>query len=280
MSTEQTPEAEVIVDIAREAERNLVEVGETGVQNLVLVPTGQKPELLDLDPYQPVPRRARGTVNVATVDSLVAYVKKHDNADTSTLWVHPDNGKIVAVLNDHGPDGGATNGAGWGDHRALLTLQPTPEWEAWQQLDGRQLPQERFAEHIEDRLVDIVQPSGADLLDIVQTLTGATAVEWKSGTRLQDGTVQLRYEETMTAKAGQKGDLEIPSVFVLAIAPFLGEPRTDITARLRYRMPSESLTIGFKLDRPEDVVRQVITSLTGRLGDEFGADRVFIGEPR
>lgn len=274
-------DAQAIIDVAREAEDNAFGYRTLPLDSddVVLLPTRTgPPQVLDLEKYKDQPRRTTGHVRFSTVSSFTAYVKTHRSPEHTTIWVHPTSGQAIAVLNDHAPDTDFP-GAGWGDHRATLTLEPSHEWETWIALDGKQLPQERFAEHIEDRIVDIVQPSGGDLLDIVQTLTGKTEVEWKAGTRLQDGQVQLRYEETISARAGAKDDLDIPSVFVLRLAPFLGEPRTDVTARLRYRIPGGKLTLGYKLDRPEDIVRRVIESLTERLAGEFG-DRVYTGTPR
>jgi uncharacterized protein YfdQ (DUF2303 family) len=282
MSTEKT-EAQAVIDIARQAaEMSLRGLDPAKDARLVSIatPHGYTRELLDLSEYLPIPQRARGVVAAQTVDSFVAYVARHDDAPSTTIWADIDHGVLTAVIDDHNAATGDQPDPGWGDHRAILTLKPTDEWRHWTNANGRWMDQEAFAEHIEDGQVEITTPAAGDLLDIVQTMQGHTAAEWKSATRLDNGSVQFVYQEEATARAGGTGDIEIPTRFELLIIPFLGEPPVALTARLRYRVKSGKLTLAYKLDRPADVKRDAIDRIADRLAEKFGNARVFVGSPR
>lgn len=227
---------------------------------------------LDLEKYALMPRRAQGTYRPATVEALVAVIERHHSADTTTIWVHPTSGKIVAVFND-----ASTTRPGFRDHSARLILTPTKEWTHWASQDGMLLGQATFAEHIEDGLPEIVSPPAADMLELAQTMQATFGAEFRSAIRLQDGSVQTVYNEQLDAAAGKSGQMTIPSTFSLAIAPFLGEQPYAVTARLRYRLNSGKLTIGYRLERPEQVVRDALDTIAAELSAKFAA--VYIGDP-
>lgn len=267
-------EAEAIIDVTREAAvGELREVDPRKVYSTV-VPEGFAIETVDFEYLLDVPKRMAGTVTVQTVDDFAGYVSRHDDQDGTTVWVDIETAQIIGVLDDHRQEG-----PGWGDHRALLRLKATEQWAHWAKLDGQLVEQEKFADHIEDGLKEIVEPSGPTMLEVVQTMQGATKADWKSAKRLQDGSVSFLYHEDATATAGGNGELDIPATFKLGMAPFLGEDEYAVTARLRYRVSSGKLQIGYKLDRPGDVVRDAIDQIAARLAQTF-TDRVFIGKPR
>jgi uncharacterized protein YfdQ (DUF2303 family) len=247
----------------------------------VLVPAGARHELVDvndlLERLELTPKRAKGTVAPQTVDDFARYVTRHDDTDRTTIWVDADGRAVTAVLNDHA---GTTSDAGWGDHRAQLRLKLTPEWQRWASHDAAYLDQEAFAEHIELGLPEIVQPDAADMLEVAQHIEGTKSAEFKGGHRLQSGAVAIEYVETVAARAGAKGDLEIPARFKLAIAPFLGEQPVELWARFRYRIRGDKLVLGYLLERPEDVIRQSVDDIAQRLVATFGEQRVFVGTPR
>jgi len=209
------------------------------------------------------PVRKTGAVAVTEHPSFSHYVNDHKVTDTTTLWANRDTGQITAVINGHSNDSEVSDdySAGWGDHRAVLTLRKTPAWIAWTQASGKMIDQVAFAEFLEDRAGDVVAPDHAVLLEIAGSIEGAKGAAYKSGVRLDNGEVQFRYEETVTAKAGQAGDLVIPSRIELGIAPFEGMDRYKITARFRYRINDGALRLGIVLDRPEDSLRQAFSEV-------------------
>jgi uncharacterized protein YfdQ (DUF2303 family) len=239
---------------------------EPGTVYSVTVPDGTQHQIVDLEKYLPVPSRKKGSAAFTEGGSLARYVKDHDAGDGSAmLYADPDALTVVAVLNGHRGDS-----AGWGDHRATLTLRHTPEWKHWLALNGQLVDQVKFAEHLEDGLAEIVEPPGAEMLELAQTFQANTKVAFKSFRQLDNGQRQVSYEETIDAKAGTKGNITIPPRFQLGLAPFDGAEPYRLDARLRFRIREGDLRIGYVLDRPDVVMRaafdDVLTSLETATG--------------
>jgi uncharacterized protein YfdQ (DUF2303 family) len=243
--------------------------------HVAVVPAGARAEVLDLERFAFAPRRPHGNYKAATVDAFVKFVERHASDDDTTVWVHPTDGTIRAVLNDHARGG---DQARWRDFVADLELRETEEWRHWLKRDGTLGGQEEFAEHIEEGITEIARPEGATLMEIAQTFHATTSANFRQATRLRDGRVQMRYDEEVQAAAGQSGELAVPDEIVLLLAPYVGEEAVEITARLRYRLGGGKLRIGYKLDRPERVKREALESIASQIGDAFG-DRVFLGAP-
>lgn len=214
----------------------------------VVVPNGGSVRVLDTDRFLSSPRRKEGAVALLDAESFAAYVNRHET-DDSLLYADPVHHTVTAVLNDHG------TGAGWRDHRAVLALARTTAWERWRSRSGLVGEQEKFAEHIEDSMADIAEPPAADLLELAQSFQATTKASFAQGMKLANGQRQFAYEETVDAKAGEKGRLTIPAEFLVVVAPFEGAEASTIAARLRYRLREGTLSIGYVLDRPEDFER-------------------------
>jgi uncharacterized protein YfdQ (DUF2303 family) len=239
----------------------------------VIVPQGAEFKLPDLHDWREVPTRKTGTAHPATVEALIAYVKQHDEADSTSVWVHPSEGNVVAIIDDHGPEGPQ-----WGEHRASLALAHTPEWLFWTAQDGNMVGQTEFAEHIERGMQEIEDPDAATVLEIAQSFHATSKASFRSATRLTSGEQQFQYDETIAASAGHKGELTVPAMIMLVLAPFVGEPDRKLTARLRYRLNSGSLTLGYVLDRPDVIVRDALADVAERLAATF--PHVYVGTPR
>lgn len=246
------------------------------IHAVVLKGTSERPEfveIVDLEEKLDEPRRKHGTFLPADVASFVAYVKNHHDENDSTIWIHRDTATITAILNDHSPIH-----PGWGDHKALLTLERTPEWQHWKGGDGRWFDQESFAEHVQQGVFEIAIPDPATMLEVAQSLQGHTSVSWKTARRLDNGEVSFAYQETMDATAGRTAQVEVPSEFTLNVVAFYGEDMSTVDARLRYRVRDGVLSIGYQLVRPHEVELGVLKLIRDRLGETF--PRVYMGKPR
>lgn len=224
-------------------------------------------EVVDTEKYASTPHRSKGTVTLHDADSLVRYLSKHA-LDETEIYADVQAQRVVAVINAHQ---GAENTPGWGDHRATLTLGSTPAWKAWSRHNGLWLGQLDFAEHVEDRIVDFVTPSGADMLELAQSFTAHRSVRFESSRRTKSGETTLVYKEDHEAAAGKRGDMAIPDAFELGLVPFEGSDAYKVTARLRYRISDGDLRLGYVLDRPEDVLRAAFLDVV--LSVELGTGR-------
>jgi uncharacterized protein YfdQ (DUF2303 family) len=230
---------------------------------------------LDLERLRGTPDRPRGVYKPATVASFEKYVERWQ-ADQATIWVHPTEGKIRAVLDDHEP---GERGAGWGEHRAELDLIVPPEWAFWLAKDRQLMPQGAFADHIEEGVRQIVAPDAATMLELAQSFHASTDATFRSRVVLASGEVRMAYDEKIDAQAGQDGSITIPQEFELAISPFVGEDPYKVMARFRYRVGGGDLTLGYALIEPELVVRDCLEKIAERLTERFSDLPVLIGEP-
>ena len=240
------------------------------VPQIMVVPAGAVAFQPDLSAWRVAPTRATGTYRPATVEAFQAVTELYAY-DATTVWVHPTSGKVVAVFDDN------ADGPGWQQHRAELTLKKTPEWEYWAAKNNTMMSQEDFAEHIEGGLEEIARPDAADVLEMAQSFHASHEASFRSQKRLATGEVQFLYDEQIKATAGTAGQLTVPTTILLSIAPFIAEDAVKITARLRFRLSSGKLTLGYILDRPDAVLRTALEGVAERLGDLF--PRVFVGEP-
>lgn len=213
--------------------------------------------------YRHRPRRKKGTYRVHDADSLVAYLAKHADAD-SEVWADTVEAKIVGVIDAHRQEA-IGDGQRHEEHRVEYAVLHTKSWKAWIANDGKLVDQSTFAELIEDRSLDIVRPSAADMLELAQSFRATTDVSFKSSKRLGNGERQFEFREQVDAGAGRDGQMEIPETFDLALQPFEGAERFKVTARFRYRINNGHLAIGYKLERPEDVLREAFLDVVGKV---------------
>lgn len=264
-------DAAAIIEAARETADPATLIGEDGPQAFV-IPKDATLEIPDLSAWRAYPYRKRGLYWPGTVQSLIDYVGKHADTDSTTIWIDQDDAVIAAVLNDHAP-----TEAHWGDHRAILDLKPSPEWLYWTKNDQKLLSQEEFVEHLEAGIDDILEPTGAELLELAQSFHATSGATFRSSIRLASGEQQLQYDETIAATAGARGEVTVPTRFMLGISPFVGEDPYKIVARLRFRVTGGTLRLGYYLDRPDRVRRDALEQIADRIAETFA--NVYAGVP-
>ena len=198
------------------------------------------------------PHRIIQAVTVQDVASFVAYYSLFSDPN-SRIFADEPNSKVLAILDYHAAGEGSPR---WGDHKLTLQLTASDEWKAWIGKNGQQakMSQTDFAEFIEDHTPDIRQPDAATMLEMARTLQAKTDVDYSSAVRLNNGQVQLTYNEQVKGTFGA-GKVEIPESFLISIPVYTGSERVPITARLRYRLVSGKLSIWYDLLRYRDVIR-------------------------
>src|SRR5262249_45120728 len=135
------------------------------------------------------------------------------------------------------------------------------------------------AEFLEDGVSSIVSPAAADVLEACRTLHVQRGVTFRSADRPQSGEIRFNYVEEDTVKAGRSGDVELPEIVTLEIAPWEGCEPARLTARLRYRLANGALLLGYRLTRPHEVLRAAWDTVVMVANKETGL-YVYAGIPR
>jgi uncharacterized protein YfdQ (DUF2303 family) len=231
---------------------------------------------LTADEYLEFPRRKRGTVTVRNVASFTHYYEKHSGPN-SEVFADLDVGTFTAVLDAHGEE---LDDVQWQQHRLVLQLQQTLPWKTWVANDRAMMPQQACAEFLEDNARDVTgkRVTAADLLEVAQHFQAHTKVNFTSGQRLATGQTQFTYVEEVEAKAGQRGTVEIPAEFDLAIQPYEDCAPKVMAARFRYRLANGELKLGYFLNDPARTARDACDEIAAKLAEACSVT-VMHGQP-
>lgn len=272
----ENTEAEVVERLTRQGVPSTrLEAHEPGAIGTILTPVGYTRESVDLERYLEEPRRTRGTVVLQDQASFAHFVREHADDPATHLYADRKKFLFTAVLNDAGVklvEGKASDLVvrGWGDHRATLQLDHTKEWQHWVKQNNQLMDQETFSQHIEDGINDIIEPDAADILEMATTFRINRDVQFASAHTLRSGVNQFTYVENENATAGRTREIEIPTTFLLHIAPFEGSQEYDLEARFRYRMQGGHLLLGYLLTRPWEMERTAFEDTGKFVADDTG----------
>ncbi|MDN5726085.1 MAG: YfdQ family protein [Propionibacteriales bacterium] len=253
---------------------------------LYAVLNGDKTDLVETPGYTDqhedgraqAPRSVMRSVTTEDAASFLAYLEANttlppatEGKDTPQVGIqhrydHPGQLEVWASLPSQNIVAHLDGGEGWHHHRATLALRLSREWAEWQAIDGQLLDQVKFAEFIEDHLSTIGDPDGATLLEVCQSLQAKTNVNFKSQQFLANGQRQIQFEETIEAKAGQKGGLKIPAELTLVLRPFQGCEPVAIQARFRFRISEGTLRLGVRMAEPEKALEDAFDGVVGEVG--------------
>lgn len=240
--------------------------GEPCKHPFAVVPVGYKVE--DLERFLPAPVRIRERLVLTTAMSFIDYWQRY-STDASVLFADFKSRSFKAVFDYHQSDSPANC-----EHVAFLKLEHSDEWLRWERNNRKPMSQVEFANLIEDNILDVRAPAGAELLEVAKTLQAQKKVEFRSGTDLQNGAAQLTYNEVIDGQAGAKGQLTIPTQIKLGLRIFRGCEAYEVSARLRYRIEDNGrLFFTYLIDNYErlledafeQIKKQVETGCAGQM---------------
>lgn len=225
-----------IIDLAAQTKCGQVITAEPG--HFILVPDGYS--LLSVEQFQHADKPARKTGRVTFVDvpSFSEYFSDFADPD-SQIFGDPERHTVTAILDYHKIGDGDPR---FCQHRATLNCTLTEEWETWIGGNNKQLDQTAFALFLEDNLLAIVDPPGAQMLDVARFLKATNKVDFESDVNLANGQVQFKYHETVQGRI-RGGEGATPEAFTLRLAIFRGGRPRDVTARLRWRITADKKLI-------------------------------------
>lgn len=243
----------------------------TGASPLMVVPEGfsihsLKGHLLD-------PERLDQRVTVLTAEAFLGYWNRF-STDDSVVFADERSATYTAFLDYHT----AVGKAGRCAHRAVYAAPKSKEWEIWAGANGKRVPQEQFAEFIEENYIDVSHPKHAEMIEVSRNLQVKKGISFSQTTRLSDGQTQLTYNEEIKGSVETRaGSMKVPDSFTLQIPVYLGGPKYQLEAHLRYRIEGGRLVIGYDLHRPHKVIETATTAVTASIVKGLEKSPVFLG---
>lgn len=247
-----------------------------GEAHFLVLPSGyQQQEITNaIEKANPTPKRKSGTVCLGDVPSLLQYLTDQAKPNNGYVYADVDARTITAVFNDHR----GVEMPGWRDHRAVFKAELTPEFKLWLENSGKPMSQTDFAEFIEDNFADIAGDDAGMLLNVATTIQASTGINFASAKRLQDGQVQLTYNEVIDATAGANGEMKIPQKFTLGVRIFKNGGGYALTARLKYRLASGSVKFFYELERAERAIEDAFNGYVEEVRNHESKYTVLIGK--
>ncbi len=202
---------------------------------------------------------------------------------------------LVSVLDYH--EGGPEGSPRFGKHRGHYPFPVSDEWKAWTGSNGaaKAMSQEAFAEFIENRIVDIADPSTAGvgvsamadgiggtfampakLLELSRGLQVNVGAAVKNAVNLGTGEAQINYVTTHADATGAA--LKVPTAFLIAIPVFVGGAPYQLAARLRYRVREGGITWFYELFRADAAFDHAVKEACTKAATDTGLP-LFFGTP-
>jgi uncharacterized protein YfdQ (DUF2303 family) len=206
-------------------------------------------------PHGIPPERVIANLNMQDAASFCSYVNSFKD-DRTRLFADTTLSALgfLAIIDYHPAAASTDAGAAqFLSHRAKFALRHSEEWKLWSGLDGKLVPQDQFAEFLEDNRSDIVTPDSATMLEVAKDLQANSSVNFASKINSQNGSATLRFDEQIDTKV-TSGQIIMPESFTISVPVFFGEAPIEITARLRFRISEGKLKFQYKLYRPVEVI--------------------------
>jgi len=198
------------------------------------------------------PKSIKQGVTLQNADAMADYLNRFKTAE-SLLLADVAASRILAAVDYHGAQSPALV-----EHRATLDLPFSEEWKIWSGINGKMSEQLEFARFIEENAPDIKAPDAGSLLEACRDLQARRNVSFIKAIRTETDNESFEFNDNTEART--KGDLELPTRFLLNIPVYFGDPPTEVYAFLRWKLDDAKLTLGIKLHRSE-LIRQAAFKL-------------------
>lgn len=247
-----------------------------------------------VDEYRTGPERAKGTTVLHDLSSFVQLVMRFQDQGSAIFADRSDpaSPSLTAVFDYSQGKGAAPR---FGEHRAVYPFPLSDEWKAWTSLHGKAMGQAAFAEFLEGRIADVVDPlsaletttaimesllckfaSPARLVDLARSLTVRIESVVANYQNLASGESVLRYDTVHTDERG--APLDVPGAFLISIPVFRSDVRYQLAARLRYRVKEGKVTWWFELYRSNETFDHAFSEACLRASAETTLP-LFFGAP-
>lgn len=229
----------------------------------VVVPDGpDKAKLEYIEPPEK-PARATGTYTFDTIESFDRFVAAQKGPTTAIYArrCEPDRPtrifEALAVLNE-----GERDQPAFRDYRAFLSPPLSESYKVWMGSNGKRFDGNKaFAEFLEDHFEEIVEPSGATIMELALNFNVTGSVSFANPVKLDNGSTALTIlKETANAAQVPSGKVVIPNKFRVRIPVLRDDARSySFEAHFRFRLENEGgVKIWYQFIRPDLVIERVV----------------------
>jgi uncharacterized protein YfdQ (DUF2303 family) len=228
-----------------------------------------------LDNCMDTPRRVESHIAISDLESFIQYINRYKEPSTIIKFSKSREGTVeaTAVIDFHQAPSAEfmENAPSWGSHTVTFSTEATTAWKTWTGSDERMMNQAKFADFIYQNIVDIQEPVGADMLEIIQTLKATAKGEFKNMKELK-GSYEIinRMEVTATSGAVDK-ELTLPESMKVSLVPFYGGPAIDLKADIMLEIPrgdSGHLALGYRFYRIDDALEMMAEVIKMKLEED------------
>jgi|GEM_PF-3355116 len=230
---------------------------------IALIPLGQ--QAVDLKPFLPDrPERKQVGLKFYDAQSFVAYVNEQKSEFTRIFAsIAKPPYMFKAVIDWHEPAGGK---ADWCEHQVTLELALSEQFRTWKEQDGNFMSQTEFAEFLKDNRFDILEPSGAEVLQLVMDLEATSEARCAGKVRDNDGVNLSFVENVNTSVGGQK--VTVPNTLRLKMPFFENLDAVEITADFKFRTIEGKMFFGYRMLGIEKMLRDAVKAAQVRIAQE------------
>lgn len=227
-----------------------------------------------LPPIDPVLTHIKQTVTFQDQASFSTYIAEHLNED-SRLFVDIERAVMTVVFDYHKAAGAEPARMA---HRAVYGMKLSDEWKRWTGIDGTKMPQMSFARFLEENVQDIVDPAGADVLELSLNLQAKKKVHFEAGVRLQTGSNQITFKEEIEANGGRKNLAVMPDFEIGIPVFFNGEPYR-VKCFLRYDIDDGKLSFKVDMNRRAHIHQHAVQESAKAVAAEHSLTPLFATLP-
>ncbi len=214
-------------------------------------------------------------------DDLRGFVEYVNQYKTETTAAFASRERIQVVFDYHGKENPK-----WCDHAIEFHYKRSQRWQLWEKNNNQWKSQEDFADFLDSGLDEIINPSQADVLDIVKNFRATVNAQAESNMGA-DGTV-FSYRQEIKGGSAKLTAVSIPEFLSVQVAPFDGLnvlnsliedeakkiPTYNFRAKMSWRMRQSAdaskpdfkvqlLSFDLAIDETLEAVRAALKELTG-----------------
>lgn len=241
----------------------------------MIVPAGYA--VRDLEGWKKeVPGYVDETIQTDDLSSFIDYLKRY-TAPYSVIFAAEGPTQFVAVLDYHQKKeetGKIT--ADRCEHRLVYSPKTSLPWQRWLGINKKSMGQVEFARFLEDNHNDVVAPSGADLLSIVNTFKVEGSVTYSKAITLQNGNVRFTFNDERRATGGIN-EMDVPERFTLGIPVYHRGTKFQFDVKLRYKVDGNgNLALSIEMVNHELVVQAAFDAIVEHVRRVMPSIPVFI----